>query len=63
MSADRAGAPLTIDSRARLCVPAWLRRQPVTSMLVGTRDDTGFVVIAPTTVLDPLGDVLVGESP
>jgi hypothetical protein len=32
-------------------------------MVVGTDNATGVVVVALTTVLDALGDVLVGESP
>jgi hypothetical protein len=57
-----AGAPMTVDGRGRLCVPAWLRRGPTSSVLVGTNHTTELVMVAPTTVLDGLGDVLVGES-
>jgi hypothetical protein len=60
--ATGAGAAMTVDGRARTCVPAWLRRGPVASVLVGTNHATELVVVAPTTVLDGLGDVLVGES-
>jgi bifunctional DNA-binding transcriptional regulator/antitoxin component of YhaV-PrlF toxin-antitoxin module len=62
LSADGAGAALTVDSRGRLCVPAWLRRGAMSSLVVGTNHANELVVVAPTTVLDGLGDVLVGES-
>ena len=62
LSADGAGAPMVVDGRGRLCVPVWLRRGPCASLVVGTNHATALVVVAPTTALDGLGDVLVGES-
>jgi DNA-binding transcriptional regulator/RsmH inhibitor MraZ len=62
LTADGAGAALTVDSRARLCLPAWLRQRAPSAVLVGTNTATALVVVAPTTVLDGLGDVLMGES-
>jgi hypothetical protein len=55
------GRAITIDRRGRIYVPAWLRQRP--SYLIGTRADPATVVIAPTTVLDDLGDDLAGERP
>lgn len=60
LSPDGAGVAMTVDSRGRLVVPAWLRRGPGSSVVVGTRHDPLVVVVAPTYVLDGLGDVLVG---
>jgi DNA-binding transcriptional regulator/RsmH inhibitor MraZ len=62
LSPDGAGAAMTIDGRGRLCVPVWLRRGSTSSVLVGANHATSLVVVAPTAVLDGLGDVLVGES-
>ena len=59
---DGAGAPLTVDGRGRLRVPAWLRRVDATMLLIGTHAAAATVLVAPTHVLDGLGDVLVGES-
>lgn len=59
---DGAGAAMTVDSRGRLVVPAWLRRGPDAGMVVAIRRDTPVIVVAPTTVLDGLGDILVGPS-
>lgn len=62
VSPDGAGAAMTVDSRGRLVVPAWLRRGPSAAMVVGTRRDASVVVVAPTTVLDVLGEILMGPS-
>ncbi len=59
---DGGGAPMVVDGRGHLRVPAWLRRGPGASMVVGTRYDAPVVVVAPATVLDGLGDVLAGSS-
>ncbi|HET6953412.1 MAG TPA: hypothetical protein VFI47_23745 [Acidimicrobiales bacterium] len=58
------GAAVTVDGRGRLRLPAWLRRSGAASrsLPVGARCDAPLVVVAPTTVLDGLGDVLAGES-
>ena len=61
LSADGAGAALTVDGRARLCLPAWRRRGPCAAMVVGTNRVTALVVVAPATALDGLGDVLLGD--
>lgn len=62
VSQDGAGAAMTVDARGRLVVPAWLRRGPDAAMVVAIRRDVAVVVVAPTTVLDGLGDILVGPS-
>jgi hypothetical protein len=62
LAADGGGATLTVDSRGQVCLPAWLRRGSTSSVLVGANHATQLVVVAPTTVLDGLGDVLAGES-
>lgn len=62
LSPDGAGAAMTMDARDRLMLPAWLRRGPGASMVVGTRSDTPMVVVAATTVLHGLGDILAGPS-
>lgn len=59
---DGAGAPMTVDGRGRVRVPAWLRRPGVDALLVGTHRSVAVVVVAPATVLHGLGDALVGES-
>jgi hypothetical protein len=62
LAAEGTGAAMVVDGRGRLCVPGWLRRGPCASMVIGTDSATGVVVVAPTTVLDGLGAVRVGES-
>ncbi|MGI8663859.1 MAG: AbrB/MazE/SpoVT family DNA-binding domain-containing protein [Acidimicrobiales bacterium] len=62
LAADCGGAPIVVDGRGRLRVPAWLRRGPGASMLVGTRYDAPVVVVAPVATLDGLGDLLSGSS-
>ncbi len=62
LSPDGAGAAMTVDSRGRLGLPAWLRRGPCAAMVVGTRDDLPVVVVVPASVLEGLGDILVGSS-
>ncbi len=61
LGTDGGGAPITVDGRGRLRVPAWLRRGDATLLLVGTNAVTPTVLLAAATVLDGLGDVLVGE--
>ena len=56
------GRPLAIDGRGRLYVPVWLRRSPLPCLLVGTHAAASVVVVAPASVLDGLGDQLVGEG-
>lgn len=58
---DDAGAAFVVDGRGRLLIPAWLRTGTASEVVVGTRNDSSLVVIAPTTTLDTLGDVLSGE--
>jgi len=61
LDADGAGAAFVIDSRGRLLVPAWLRAGTASAVVVGTRQDPALVLVAPTTTLDTLGDLLAGE--
>lgn len=61
LSPDGAGAAMSVDARGRLRIPEWLRQGPPTSMVVGTRGGTPVVVVAWTTVLDGLGDLLLGQ--
>jgi DNA-binding transcriptional regulator/RsmH inhibitor MraZ len=59
---DGAGAEVAIDGRGRVRLPAWPRTAAgVTgSVVVGSGPDLALVVVAPTDVLDGLGDLLVG---
>jgi len=57
-----AGAPMVVDSRGRLSLPAWLRRGPVGSLVVGTDAGARLLVIAPAAVFEGLGDLLAGAS-
>lgn len=54
---------MTVDGRGRLYVPVWLRRGHGTWLIVGTQAATSIVVVAPTSMLDALGDQLAGETP
>lgn len=59
------GAPIHVDCRGRLVIPAWLRRlsEPWRSMLLAANcPDTSLIVLAPTTTLDSLLDALVVET-
>ena len=56
------GRRLTIDRRGRLYVPAWVRRGDIASLIVGTRNVDQTVVIIATSVLDHVGDDLIGGS-
>ncbi|MEY2402706.1 MAG: hypothetical protein QOD38_257 [Acidimicrobiaceae bacterium] len=56
-----AGAVMVVDGRSRLLVPTWLRTGTAAAVIVGTRHDVPIVVVAPTTTLDTLGDLLSGE--
>lgn len=60
LDAGSVGAAFIIDSRGRILVPAWLRTRTAAAVVVGTRGDPALVVIAPTTALDALGDLLSG---
>lgn len=62
LSAEGARALMSVEGRGRLVVPAWLRRGSASPMVVGTRSAPPMVVVAPTSVLDGLGDILSGES-
>lgn len=59
---DGTGAPMTIDGRGRLRIPAWLRRGESTLLIVGSHTAAPTVLVAPTHVLDGLAHVLAGES-
>ena len=54
------GACLTVDPWGRLMLPAWLRRGAERSLLIGADYDACVVVIAPASVVDPVGDLLTG---
>lgn len=59
------GAPIHVDCRGRLVVPAWLRRlsEPWRSVLLAADcPDMSLMVLAPTTMLDGLLDTLVTEA-
>jgi hypothetical protein len=59
------GAPVRVDGRGRMALPAWLRRmsEPTGSVLVAARHpEPSVVVLAPTGVLDSLIDEVVGEA-
>lgn len=60
--AEGTGAPLVVDSRGRLRVPAWLRRGTIGSLVVGTDLAIPMLVIFPVTVLDVTGDLLGGAT-
>ena len=62
-----AGAPLVVDGRGRVPLPAWWRRAcaggacAVATRTAARVGEAPLVVLAPTGVLDGLADVLVGE--
>lgn len=58
---DGPGARIVIDAQARLPLPAWLRRGPDRSLLIGTDPTTAMFVIAPIHVLDGFGPLLTGS--
>jgi hypothetical protein len=62
VAAAGVGAPLVVDSRGRLGLPVWLRRGPSGALVVGTDVGARLAVIASASVLDGLGDLLVGAS-
>jgi hypothetical protein len=62
LRADGAGAPMVVDGRGRLSLPAWLRRRTGGFLVVGTDHATAMLVIAPVAVLDGLGGILAGGS-
>jgi hypothetical protein len=55
------GARLTVDPWARLMLPAWLRRGAERSLLIGADLDASVLVVAPTSVLNAVGDLLLGS--
>jgi hypothetical protein len=57
---DRGGALLTIDPWGRIMLPTWVRRGAERSLLIGADLDASRLVIAPTSVLDSVGELLVG---
>lgn len=61
LSAARGGRPMPIDGRGRLYVPAWLRQRSVPWLLIGANPADSTVVVAPTSVLDSLGNQLLGD--
>jgi hypothetical protein len=62
---DGPGAEVAIDGRGRVRLPAWLRAaaHATGGVLVGSRPEPAVVVVAPTSVLDGVGALLVGERP
>lgn len=61
----RAGAPVRFDSRFRLVLPPWLSRLTETdgSVLLAARwPEASALVVAPTSVLDPLADSICGDE-
>jgi hypothetical protein len=62
---DGPGAAVAIDGRGRVRLPAWLRGAALAAggVVVGVRRDPALVVVAPTGVLDGVGDLLVGDRP
>ena len=61
LQVDVSGAAFVVDGRGRMLVPAWLRKGTADAVVVGTRTEPPLVVIALTTTLDALGDLLSGE--
>jgi hypothetical protein len=60
---DRSGgASLTVDPWGRLMLPAWLRRGAERSLLIGSDIDGSVLVVAPTSVLDGVGELLTFGS-
>ncbi len=59
---DGPGARLAIDVQGRLPLPAWLRRGPDRSLLIGTDPATPMFVIGPAGVLDGFGPLLTGGT-
>jgi hypothetical protein len=53
---DGPGHPVTVDSRGRAYLPAWLR---VPAVLVATHPQDAAVLLVDATVLDPIGDQLL----
>ena len=62
---DGPGAEVAIDGRGRLRLPTWLRdgEHAAGGVLVGTRNDPAAVVVAPTGVLDAVGNLLLEGRP
>lgn len=59
---DGAGAPLPIDRRGRITLPTALRHPTQRAPVIGANSDNALLVIAPTTALDGLGDLLTGSA-
>ncbi len=59
---DGPGGRIVIDVQGRLPLPAWLRRGPDRSLLIGTDPATSTLVIAPAGVLDGFGPLLTGSA-
>lgn len=54
------GARLTVDPWGRLMLPAWLRRGAERALLIGSDIEASVLVVAPASVLDSVGELLVG---
>nr|MBA3764507.1 hypothetical protein [Actinomycetota bacterium] len=48
------------DQWGRLMLPAWLRRGAERSLVIGSDVAASVLVLAPVSVLDSLGDLLIG---
>lgn len=59
---DGAGTPLAVDRRGRLTLPTALRHLTERTLVIGADVDRALLVIAPTTALDGLGDLLTGGT-
>ena len=59
------GAEVAIDGRGRVRLPAWRRAvaHATGGVLIGTRRSPAVVVVAPTSVFEGVGDLLVGDRP
>lgn len=64
LRAEGIGAPVAVDRRGRLALPAWLRRAsaPAHAVLVAAGRDDATVVVAPASVLDDLVGCAVEET-
>lgn len=59
---DGPGARIVLDAQGRLPLPAWLRRGPDRSLVIGTDPATRMFVVASARVLDGFGPLLTGST-
>ena len=60
--AEGTGTPLAVDRRGRITLPTALRHLTERTLVIGADFDRALLVIAPTTALDGLGDLLTGSA-